>query len=406
MLAPQRIFRLREERIEHGALESGRVGRIIDARQCGGSAAKGFQMTVSDRLSDGMANALERGRGLWGRILHLYRPSTLRERGLVWATGLVLVTYLVLTGLIAWYWNEEPELLDVREIAVERAGRSSGDLVTGYVYTSTLIAIGETLLDKRGGYLSNDLLPPGAWLDNLPNWEFGALVMLRDGASALRNHLSRSQSQSVEDEDLAVGEPKFHFDNDSWLFPATESKYREGLDAVGRYLTRLGDPGQQDAQFYARADNLRAYLEIVEKRLGSLSQRLSASVGQLRENTDLAGDVAATQSTRTSGTMLVRTPWLELDDVFYEARGATWALLHILMAVEQDFEPILHKKNALPSLRQIIRELKATQSPIFSPVILNGSGFGLFANYSLTMANYVARANAAVIDLRSLLEQG
>ena len=100
---------------------------------------------------------------------------------------------------------------------------------------------------------------------------------------------------------------------------------------------------------------------------------------------------AATQSTASAGTIEVRTPWMELDDVFYEARGATWALLHILKAAEQDFGPILRKKNALVSLRQIIRELEETQGPTFSPVILNGSGFGLFANYSLTMANLPTR---------------
>jgi hypothetical protein len=39
-------------------------------------------------------------------------------------------------------------------------------------------------------------------------------------------------------------------------------------------------------------------------------------------------------------------------------------------------------------------------------VILNGSPFGVFANHSLVMANYLSRANAAVIDLRQLLSQG
>jgi hypothetical protein len=77
-----------------------------------------------------------------------------------------------------------------------------------------------------------------------------------------------------------------------------------------------------------------------------------------------------------------------------------------MKAVELDFEPVLQKKNALISLRQIIRELEATQDPMWSPIILNGSGFGIFANHSLVMASYISRANAAVIDLRSLLAQG
>jgi hypothetical protein len=39
-------------------------------------------------------------------------------------------------------------------------------------------------------------------------------------------------------------------------------------------------------------------------------------------------------------------------------------------------------------------------------MILNGSQFGFFANHSLVMANYISRANAAIIDLRKLLERG
>jgi hypothetical protein len=104
--------------------------------------------------------------------------------------------------------------------------------------------------------------------------------------------------------------------------------------------------------------------------------------------------------------VVVKTPWTEIDDVFYEARGAAWALVHFLKAVERDFEPVLQKKNALISLRQIIRELESTQDPIWSPMILNGSGFGLFANHSLVMASYISRANASLIDLRDLLQQG
>jgi len=57
-------------------------------------------------------------------------------------------------------------------------------------------------------------------------------------------------------------------------------------------------------------------------------------------------------------------------------------------------------------VRQIIRELEASQEPLWSPMVLNGSGFGMWANHSLVMANYISRANAAVIDLRQLLSQG
>ena len=313
---------------------------------------------------------------------------------------------LLLLGLIGSYWSDEPEPFDIVQAAEEHAPVTESRLTTGSYTTSAVITAMETLLDKRGGYLSNDIMPPSIWLDNIPNWEFGVLVQMRDMSRSLRNDFSRSQSQSVEDEDLIVTEPKFHFDNNSWFLPASENVYQEGIDALYGYLRRLQDPENPDAQFYARADNLRTWLGQVETRLGSMSQRLSASVGQVRLNTDLAGDAEAVQSTQTSKQLEVKTPWTEIDDVFYEARGAAWALIHLFKAVEVDFEPILQKKNALISLRQIIRELESTQDAVWSPVILNGSGFGLFANHSLVMASYISRANAAVIDLRNLLSQG
>jgi hypothetical protein len=340
------------------------------------------------------------------RLVMLYHPATLRAKGAMWTSGLAIATLVVVLFVLSLLWGREPEPFDVRGSALEYAGGEANRVVTGYTTAATLARVAGTLLDKPGGYLSNDVVPPGVFMDNIPNWEFGALVQVRDLARSLRNDLSRSQSQSLEDPDLSEAEPLFNFNNDSWIFPATENEYRRGIDALERYMARLSDTSRRDTQFFARADNLSAWLAIVEKRLGGLSQRLSASVGQVRVNTDLAGDSAAQQSTTSSSDVVVKTPWLEIDDVFYEARGSTWALVHFLHAIEMDFESILRKKNALVSLRQIIRELEATQRAMWSPVVLNGDGFGFVTNYSLIMASYISRANAAVIDLRSLLSQG
>jgi hypothetical protein len=240
----------------------------------------------------------------------------------------------------------------------------------------------------------------------MPNWEYGVLVQVRDMSRAMRQTLSRSQSQSTEDVDLVEMEPRFNFNSDSWILPSSESEYRAGLRYARSYFRRLSDENSPDAQFYARSDNLRDWLATVDTRLGSLSQRLSASVGQVRLNTDLAGDAQATQSTAAPSEQLVRTPWSEIDDVFFEARGTAWALIHFLKAVEVDFADVLRKKNAQVSLQQIIRELEGTQDPLWSPMILNGSGFGPLANHSLVMASYISRANAAIVDLRDLLSQG
>jgi len=313
---------------------------------------------------------------------------------------------VVLCLAAMFYLNHEPAPFEPAVRASVHAQTHGHQVVTGYTTTATLIEVVDALLSKRGGYMSNDILPPWVFLDNVPNWEFGVLTQVRDLARAMRNDFSRSQTQSTEDRDLAEADPLFHYDSERWIPPDTEGRYRKGAEALERYLTRLSSPAEPEGQFYARADNLTDWLAIVEKRLGSLSQRLSASVGQARLNTDLSGDPEARQSTERPDVVEVKTPWTEIDDVFYEARGTAWALTHFLHAMQVDFQDVLRKKNAVVSFRQIIRELESTQEPLHSPMVLNGSQFGLFANHSLIMANYIARANAAIIDLRKLLQEG
>jgi hypothetical protein len=336
-----------------------------------------------------------------------HSSQTPRSRSwLVRAIAAAVAVYVVLILALMWWWDYEPPHFDVAATAQTRVAAKNEKLVTGSVIVSTLIGCTETLLDKRGGYLSNDKFPPGVLMDNVPNWEFGVLVATRDLSDAMRNEFSRSQTQSTEDADLKEAAPLFNSPNDRWLLPSSERQYRKAIGHVDNYLTRLADNNTQDAQFFARADNLADYLQTVSTRLGSLSQRLSASVGQERLDTDLAGDANAAQSTPTSSPRMVKTPWLQIDDNFYEARGYTWALREQLEAIRIDFGPVLRDKNAMISLEQVIRELHESQNPLGSPMVLNGSPFGFFANHSLVMANYISRANAAVIDLRELLRRG
>ena len=324
----------------------------------------------------------------------LARPRWLIFAG--WVLG-VIVLFNVILGI---YWSRQPDVFWVNRSVDENR------IVVGFATTDTLIRVAETMLDKPGGYLSNDVMPPSVFLDNTPNWELGVLQQVRDLGRVIRNDYSRSQSQSKEDPDVRDAEQAFFIDNTSWVFPKAESEYRDAIEGFTRYRDRLLDDDDTDAQFYARADNLREWLAQVEKRLGSLTRRLGDSVATSRINEDLAGDPSATASNPQPDRIEVQTSWFDVDDVFFEARGTAWALLHFFRAAEFDFAQVLDDKNATASVRQIIRELEASLQPLGSPVILNGSGYGFFANHSLVMANYLARANAAVINLRELLDQG
>lgn len=313
-----------------------------------------------------------------------------------------LALYATVALALGVFWSIQPARFDVRAVTVERVGEEPAR-VPGAILVSTIREVAGTLLEKPGGYLHNDLTLPGLYLDNMPSWEYGALKEVRDAVRSLRNDFSRSQTQSVENVDLRKADALLNYDVDSWMLPATESEYRAGIQALGRYLDQLTNGAERSARFYPRADNLAAYLAVVEKRLGSFAQRLSASVG----DSELTAALVPAQGEVTSaGEVRVKTPRLEVDDVFYEARGYAWALLHTMKALAIEFEPVLKAKNAEVSMEQIVRDLQEATRRMWTPMVLNGTGFGLVSNHSLILASYLSRANAAVLDLRILLQQG
>lgn len=310
--------------------------------------------------------------------------------------AIVIGIWLILVSpVLLVLWSEEP----TPKIETK-------DRVIGQTTVDTTIMLAETLLNKPGGFLSNDVIIPSIFMDNMPAYEVAVIRQLRIMAQVLRNEHSRSQTQSKEDPDLVLAETSLTINTDSWIFPSAESEYQIGIDALKRYSTRLGDSDNQDGQFYARADNLVAYLEKVNVQLGGMSQSLSANIGQRRINIDLANDPSAEQSTPGSDEIIDKNPWLLVDDVWWSARGGTWAILELMKAHMIDFRSVLEDKNALISFQQIIRELESTQDAFSSPMVLNGSGLGWQANYSLYIGKHIAVANAAIIDLRDLLKRG
>lgn len=331
----------------------------------------------------------------------------IKSKGILWVFSVIGTVAIIILLILGQWWGSEPEQFNIQDEALKRAKETNtSDIPVGFTYTNTLAHIAEVLLHKSGGYITNDVAPPGLFLDNISNWEYGALVMLRDATSALRNHFARDQSVSAEDPDLAIAEPYFYYENDSWALPSTEAEYTKGIEALHKYMARLQKYGGnvKQAQFYSRADNLWQYTEVVIKRLGGLSTRLTANSSVANYGPGLTPDelILAGQQ----GSAPAKVSWLEIDDVFYEARGASWALLHILRAIKHDFADILLDKRAMRTVDIIIKAMENALAPILSPMVLSGDGYGLFANYSLTMANYIARANAAALDLRDIMNRG
>ena len=113
----------------------------------------------------------------------------------------------------------------------------------------------------------------------------------------------------------------------------------------------------------------------------------------------------AHQSTPTPNAIPVKTPWTKIDDIFF-GRAAIPGPAAYPKRWRWISRRVLADKNAVVSLKQIIRRLENTQAFYLESLILNGTGFGPMANHSLIMGSYISRANASIIDLRNLLEQG
>ena len=110
-----------------------------------------------------------------------------KRRNLALGTiGVILLVWIVLMI----YWSRTPDVFWVNQYVEDNR------TVVGYSTTDTLVRVAETLLDKPGGYLSNDRMPPSVFLDNMPNWELGVLQQVRDLSRVMRNDYSRSRRRT------------------------------------------------------------------------------------------------------------------------------------------------------------------------------------------------------------------
>lgn len=316
-----------------------------------------------------------------------------------WIIGAVFFLIIALFAL-SWYWSLEPAPIE----QPKDSSAASSRRVAGVTTVNVLIESIQTLLDKPGGYLSNDITPPGILMDNMPAWEYGALVQLRDFTKLLRNQFSRGQAQTQPDPDLAKADPKLNVDNSSWIFPSSEGAYSESIEYLKEYRARLLEKKSPEAHFFARADNLRLWLKTVSRRIGGFSKDLQLAGGKMITDNAAKNIWEASSDTSPGNTGAPKVSWWQVDNVFYRARGASWALLNIARALEVDFHAVLKDKNALSTFVDLEQTLEAAQAPMYSPIVLTGYRFGVFANHALALDAYTATANPTVINLMQTLK--
>ncbi len=399
--------------------------------------------------------------GTAGEETSASRRASRRQR-FMRVAGIALVVYLgVNLGLSIW-WSREPPIFDTLEEArthaiAQKHIAEGADLPMGYHTVHTAQRLIDTLLDKPGGLLVNDMFPPATygavpwrvedaygvrrwkavrvrWLDNIPNWEYGALVAVRDIVLVLMLDMTRYRGQSEGPPEIRRAFQRINIDHTSWILPSAESQYTVARDELEAYLEALSRPGRERAPFFVRQDNLAEYFRYVERRLGETAIALRASAGDYlydpraltsfgyaheqiapqqtlerpeEERPQWEPPLAGREEVLDSSRRLVRkTPWLEIDDVFFEARGTAFALYHLLLAVRDDFEQVIDGQRAMGQMNRALSELHAALQPIRTPMIMAGRDYSITPNHSITLAAYLAQAHLAVADLRSLMSMG
>ena len=308
--------------------------------------------------------------------------------GWIWKPLLALAgLYLLVTIALGVWWSQPPAPFDVEQATLERRGEAGyAPAARGTVTVATLAETVATLLEKPGGYLRNDIAPPGVWLDNMPNWELGVLEVSRDLARALPRMAGEPSDHLEEARERLEG------DGRDWFYPTTEQRLEQAVAALDAQLGELG----ADRDGFVPGQGLSAWLKSSAVRLDDLALRLAASVGSHEALTELAVDAES---------LPPRTPWHRVDDIFFEARGTGWALAQLLEGVQRDQADVLAEAGAEAEWERLLAELARTQRRLWSPVVLNGSGFGVFANHSLVMALHMTRARDLVAQLGERLAE-
>ena len=329
----------------------------------------------------------------------------------------VCLGLFIIGTAISLYWARIPQTFDVTEMArtkaVEYGHRELNEpLPNGYRTVATIMYMAEQLLEKPGGYQSNGISPMTRMPDNMRNWEYGSVVQLRVMVQGLRFELSRSGQQSAEHVELREAETRFNFNHDKIILPSTEKQYKEGIKFLKQYLDGMDAATTEGKYFSSRQDQVIRWLDRQKIMLGDYASRLQNNVGAVSFDTgvltsELPPDIldAQVESQKKVASNEV-TSFFERDDVFYQVRGGVYVMYHTMLAMRKDCEKVLNDSQSMGIMNRIINELEAASKPMGSPMVLNGSEYGVIQNHSLVLGAHVAKAHLAVQELQRQIAGG
>lgn len=304
-----------------------------------------------------------------------------------WLVAFVVAVLVCFSLVVMAVNSRKPEPL-------EPAGYDRNIKGAAFVRTNQML-----LEQMMGNWLPNDLFWPTVFLDNMPNFQLGQLELVRYNLRVLRDELTRLRATDKIDRLAEEAFTAISNDPRRWWFPSAESRWKQACDKLNTFYENLLTG---KSTFYARADNLATLMTEYASLMGGINTRLMNAPGDIRvvliDEEDAGGSGSEPESVQ------VDIPWSEIDDNFYYAQGAAYALLASFKAIRVDFHDVLVKKNALKLLDKVMESLQRCN---FEPLIIfNGDPESIFANHSLNLSGVFNDARQKISSLIVALNQG
>jgi hypothetical protein len=302
-------------------------------------------------------------------------------------TVLIFIAILSFTSVIMVLNSKKPDRLIIDKTATQAKG-------------AVFIKVNEQLIEKlHDNWLPNDYFWPTIFLDNMPNFQIGELEVIRYNIRVLRDNLSRMRTTDKLDPSVEAAFTALSNDPYKWWFPSAESKWKLARRSLGKFYDDLHSG---NSHFYPRADNLVELLNQYASLMGGINTRLINAPRDVKEV--LAFDDDKEEKGGSLKMVEVDIPWYKIDDNFYYAQGAAFALYESFRAIRIDFIDVLEDKNSVKLVDKILEDLERCY---FEPlVVFNGDPDSIFANHSLNLSGMFNDARQKINSLIVALRQG
>lgn len=258
---------------------------------------------------------------------------------------------------------------------------------------SRAVALAAALIEREvdgNRWVANDpFFMPGHLLDNMPNFQQGAMYALSRFALEMSDQLGRTRGSSEVDKDLDKAAGLLKYPGDIWIFDfstslaptaSSEAQYRAARRSLLAYNERLAAGA---ATYERRADNLQAALTRFTADLGSSSAIVDR---RLERAGGLGIDTGA-------------------DDVFYAAKGRLYGYHLLLREIGRDFDEVIQGRDLGAAWAAMLASIR--QAAELDPLVVrNGAPDGtLSPSHLASLGFYLLRARTQLREIVDILQK-